>query len=192
MCSRYENHATPQMLIDRFGVDTMFGAPPIGEVRPTDEAVVILAGRSAALAHWGLPTRERGGALINARAESLARKPTFRPLLQRRCLIPATAYFEWRRVGDARLRNRITPTDGRPFGLAGLRDAEGRFVIVTCAPATGIAHIHDRMPVILSPEWEDPWLDPERPFAAVETALRPYPHELDAHEDPPRQPDLFG
>ena len=136
--------------------------------------------------------REGGGPLINARAESLDRKPTFRPLLQRRCLIPATAYFEWRRVGAARLRNRIAPMDGRPFGFAGLRDAEGRFVIITTTPAPAVAHIHDRMPAILSPEWEDAWLDPERPYATLEAALWPYPNDLDAEEEIPRQPDLFG
>ncbi len=203
MCSRYEFdvHARDLAsgdLFDRFGLSSMpFGDSPPGPlIRPTDRAMIIAGGdggrRRARMQEWGLSVSWDSKPLINARAETLEDKPTFRPLLRNRCLVPATAYFEWRREGCRRLKNRIAPEDNGLFAFAGLVDG-GRFTIITCAPGPAIAHVHDRMPVILARNGEAAWLDPGLPFVRVKPLLVPFP-AMAADEDAPpdRQPDLFG
>jgi len=108
--------------------------------------------------------------------------------------VPATAYFEWRKDGSRRLKNRISLAAGEPFAMAGLSDGE-RFTIVTCPPAATIAHIHNRMPVILAPDAEGLWLDPSKAFADVSVHLKTFGGALRAEEDSPPAPaqgDLFG
>ena len=81
------------------------------------------------------------------------------------------------------------------IAFAGLTDGE-RFTIITCPPVPEIAHIHDRMPVILAAAAEQQWMDPGLAFGQVSGALIPYPGEaLAAEEEPPAdkgQPDMFG
>lgn len=195
MCSRYELTANPHRLVERFDLSV---APPDlarAEIRPTDASLVITAdgGRRGLALSWGLASWD-GKPLINARAETLTEKKSFRPLLERRCLVPATAYFEWRHDGKRRLKNRVVPADGGIVSFAGLRD-DNRFVIVTCPAAPDIAGINDRMPVILNGDAEDSWLDPTISFEAVAWTLLPFGGALNAREDlppPPRQADLFG
>ncbi len=204
MCSRFEINARPRDLAGRFGLDAPPPAVNAADLRPTDQALVIdrlgddrgaSAGLRVRLLGWGLAVDWTSGPLINARAETLAEKPTFRPLLDARCLVPASAYFEWRKSGPARHKNRIQPAAGDIFAFAGLTDGE-RFTIVTCAPAPAIAHIHERMPVILDRRAEPRWIDPAQSFEDVAGLLVPYAvGELTADEEPPSaapQPDLFG
>ncbi len=192
MCSRYEIDTNPRDLARRFALDDPPPVPPAPELRPTNRALVIGGGRRAHLLVWGLPAPWNGKPLINARAETLARKKTFRPLLGNRCLVPATAYFEWRSEGRHKRRNRIAPADGGVMAFAGLTDGD-YFTIITCAPVPAIAHIHDRMPVILDAGAEAPWLDLALPFTAVSGLLVPYAGgRLAADEEPAPRPDLFG
>ncbi len=194
MCSRFEINARPRDLARRFGLATEPAGYAIGEVRPTNEVLTITGDGSRPMP-WGLKVDWDTKPLINARAETLTEKQTFRPLLENRCLVPAEAYFEWRKDGKARLKNRIHPAAGGIFAFAGLHDGE-RAVIVTCAPAPDIAHIHGRMPVILSQADEMRWCDPKLTFADVAALLHPTaPGALAADEDTPPQPkqrDLFG
>lgn len=198
MCSRYELRATPRRLVVRFDL----AAPPPAEwppeLRPTDRAVVIAAdrggGRRAALLRWGIAASWDTKPLINARAETLAERRTFRPLLANRCLVPATAYLEWRRADRLRLKNRIAPEGGEIVAFAGLIDGDA-FTIITCAPAPAIAYIHNRMPVILAVAAEAAWLDAALPFPAVAPLLIPYAERpLAAAEEPSGRgrPDPFG
>lgn len=195
MCSRYELNARARQIMERFDLAAVPPMPPAPELRPTDQALIVVAdagARRGELAQWGLrPDWDQGKPLINARAESLAERRTFRPLLASRCLVPASAYFEWRRHGGRRLKTRIGPAEGGVVAFAGLCDGD-TFTLVTCAPAPAIAHVHDRMPVILAPHAEAAWLDPARPFDAVAAHLAPYAAApLAADEETPRQPDLF-
>lgn len=177
MCSRFENNALPRDLQARF---RLAAPPPVAnapETRPTDLALCIGPKRLGALKAFGIPApwaQDRPAKpLINARAETLADKPTFRPYLNRRILVPATAWIEWRHDGKARHRNHIHLKSKELFSFAGLL-AKDHFAIVTCAPAPEIAHVHDRMPVVLDgPEAEGAWLDPARDFAAVAGLLVP-------------------
>ena len=190
MCSRFELTAGAGDISRRFSL----AAPPqlanASVSRPTDPALVI-APEGPRLLGWGLSVEWDSKPLINARAETLSRKKTFRPLLECRCLVPATAYFEWRKDGATRRKNRIGLADGMLFAFAGLFDGE-RFTIVTCPPAASIAHIHDRMPVLLPADAEARWLDPGVAFAGVSGLLVPYQAgRLRAWEEAP-PPDLFA
>lgn len=184
MCSRFEMAAPAADIARRFSLAAAPPLPNTPELRPTDLALVIQPEGSRLLG-WGLAVPWDAKPLINARAETLAQKPTFRPLLDTRCLVPATAYFEWRKAGKAKLKNRIALSEGGVFAFAGLTDGE-RFTIVTCLPAPAIAHIHERMPVILDRRAEAPWIDPGVPFAEVSGFLVPYQAEsLKAEEETP-------
>lgn len=186
MCARYELSASPRMIMERFALDAAPPVPNKQEMRPTDQALVI--GRDGAgLLRWGLEASWDGRPLINARAETLAEKATFRPLLENRCLVPMTAYFEWRQANGRKLKNRISVNNGDLAAFAGLTDGRA-FTIVTCAPAPAIAHVHDRMPVILDPADASAWADPNRRFAQVAPLLVPYAGGLTAAEDAPPAP----
>ena len=140
---------------------------------------------------WGLipawaPEPRTGYSTINARAETVAEKPTYRQAFRRRrCLIPADGFYEWQSIGKGKQPYGIAPADGAPFALAGLwerweRDGqvlESCTILVTQANAL-LAPLHDRMPVILDPADEARWLDPALTDpAALRPLLVPCPPE---------------
>lgn len=193
MCSRFELRSGACDFSARFGFAVPPGLPGRSEIRPTDKALVI-GPEGARLLHWGLSVEWDAKPLINARAETLAERPTFRRLLGRRVLIPAHAWWEWRPDGRRRVKTRLSLATEEVFALAGLVEGE-RFTLVTCAASGAVAPIHDRMPVLLAPEAEAAWLDPAQPFAAVAAWLRPHcgPFAVVAEDvSVPAQPDLFG
>jgi putative SOS response-associated peptidase YedK len=114
--------------------------------------------------------------LINARAETLAGRPAFRDALRRRrCVVFADGFYEWR----AKKPVYFTLADGAPFAFAGLwepgHDAAPSCVIVTCAPNALVRGVHDRMPVILTPDAIPLWLAPEElPPDVASSVLQPY------------------
>ncbi|MHC1707996.1 MAG: SOS response-associated peptidase [Bacteroidales bacterium] len=121
--------------------------------------------------------------LINARAETLVEKPSFKNALKsRRCIIPANAFYEWKREGGEKLPYRISLKDEELFAFAGLwekwKDPSGEvlqtFTIITTQPNEVVADIHDRMPVILEPESEKLWLDIQVPVSEALSFLKPY------------------
>ena len=191
MCSRYEIDIEWEEIVERFGLS---GRPEhfMGcEIRPTDPALIVKSGGVADLANWGIPAPWDDRPLINAREESLKNKPTFRPLLENRCLVPASAYFEWRREGGQRLKNRISLEEGEILAFAGLYSGDS-FSIVTCEPSPSIAHIHNRMPVILPNRAENDWCDNAIPFDDVRLWLKPFEANiLKYSERKPPQRDLF-
>ena len=191
MCARYEMSASPRMIMERFHLDAPPPVPNTDDIRPTDQALII-DGAGPRLMRWGLAVSWDRKPLINARAETLAEKATFRPLLETRCLVPMTAYLEWRTDDDGgKRRNRIAPA-AELAAFAGLSDGNA-FTIVTCAPAPAIEHIHDRMPVILDSDGAAAWLDGTRPFAEVRDVLHPYDGALMYEETVPErvQGELF-
>ncbi|MGC2855493.1 SOS response-associated peptidase [Novispirillum sp. DQ9] len=193
MCSRFALNSPPQRLLARFGLTVPPPFPNAGVMRPTDMALVVLPGRTAALRPWGLRVEWSPQPVINARAETLRSKPTFRRLLDHRVIVPADSYTEWRTVAGAKVPHHISRADGEIMALAGLLDGVGRFTLITCAPAESVAFIHDRMPAILpDAAAESAWLDAAVPFEEVAGALASYPHPLRVEEERPRQGDLFG
>lgn len=193
MCSCYTVSVKIDDLMARFGISDVDFQIPQQDLRPTNHAPVFWDDTLVAL-KWGIPAPWDGKPLINARAETLEQKQTFRPLLDKRCLVPATGYYEWRKDGSRKLKNFIGYEDQSLFAFAGLTDGTN-FTIVTCAPIPSIQHIHNRMPVILSGEGERAWLDAEAPFTSVASYLKPNESlALTAHETvPPPSPqgELF-
>ena len=137
---------------------------------------------------WGLVpawAKEVGAGLINARSETVNAKPSFRQAFrQRRCIVVASAFYEWQKVDGKKVPYYIRMADGAPMPFAGLweawRSPEGQ-VLETCAILTTaanatVAPIHDRMPVILHPDEFGLWLDREghevEPLARL---FAPYP-----------------
>lgn len=196
MCGRFEL-VNGQRIFARFQVSNaepaVLAIPNNADVRPTQQIWVVQADHVLSAMRWGLiPTWAKdpkiGNKMINARAEGIAEKPSFkRPLRSQRCLIPASAFFEWKGTPGAKVKYRIGRKDGELFGLAGLYDTwkspEGESVstctIITTTPNNLMAPIHNRMPVILQPDDEELWLNPDiTEIEALEPLLRPYPDEL--------------
>lgn len=147
---------------------------PVAALRATP------AGLAAFRPRWGFVPASAGmSALTNARAETLAIKPTFREAFRRRrCLVPATGFYEWEKRGRARLPWLFRVRDGAPFAFAALwentPDDEARVVVVTTAPNALMAPIHHRMPALLvTPEACRAWLDPRADEAALAALLAP-------------------
>lgn len=139
---------------------------PDYNVCPTDRIHVVTGDRRLVSMRWGLiapwyKKPGRGPLLINARAESIAEKPAFRQAVrERRCLVPASGFYEWTRQGEARLPWWIVRADGAPMAFAGVWQSWGRdhpvatVAIVTTAANAEMARLHDRMPVVLDPaDW---------------------------------------
>lgn len=144
------------------------GGTPIktGEIRPTDVTPVIANSRARHqrpfLMRWGFGGRD-SHVVINARSETALVRPMFRDaMLERRCLVPASYYFEWQAQEKRRIRHAMKP-DGPVMYMAGLYRLEpgeplAAFTILTQAADERIAHIHDRMPVLLPTAWAGEWL----------------------------------
>ena len=195
MCGRYSLIAEIGQLALRFEFDAHgMAQPPRYNVAPTQPVLAVRSGdpRHASYMRWGLvPSGTRstpsGPPLINARAETVAERPSFRSaLMRRRCLIPADGFYEWQRMGAARRPVRITLASGEPFAFAGLwdawRDPQGEVVesctIITTEANELLQPVHDRMPVILPEDLESLWLDEEmQDAAAFVSLLGPYPSE---------------
>ncbi len=175
MCGRYSLVCIDD-LGNRFRVyNPMIGARSRFNIAPGNEMPVIVRARGEngiAVMKWGLvPYRAMEIASaprpINARAESLAEKPMFRPLLaSRRCLVPASGFFEWKKEGKWKVPFWFRFPDEPLFSFAGLFDTwqepDGKhlstYTIITCRPNALVAKIHDRMPVVLSRKNEERWI----------------------------------
>jgi putative SOS response-associated peptidase YedK len=120
---------------------------------------------------------------INARSETLVDRPSFNESFQnRRCLIPADGFFEWKRSGRAKQAFYFQLADETPFAFAGIWDewGHGEAAITSCAIITTPANetvslLHDRMPAILTSESYDVWLDPNATTASLRQLLTPFP-----------------
>lgn len=193
MCGRYSLSCTAKDL------ESIFDLIPMGyreerryNIAPEQWVIVIRPEREwkrvVGAARWGLVPSwakdpEAGPKPINARAEGINEKPTFRGAFRHgRCLIPASGFFEWMKVGKAKQPFYIHPTTGKLFAFAGLYShwagADGELetcTIITTTPNAVMEPIHNRMPVILPPESWDAWLDPSTSTSAAIELLRPCP-----------------
>lgn len=192
MCGRYSFAIDDELIKERFGV-TVRSA--IYKARyncaPTQELAVISNDQPGELQffHWGLipfwaKDPSVGNRLINAKAETITEKPSFKNAFRRRrCLVPADGFYEWKRNGT-KIHYRIVLKNGAPFAMAGIWEqwdhGEGppvfSFSIITTAPNELMAPIHDRMPVILMPEEEQRWLSDTDETNLI-SLLKPYPAE---------------
>jgi putative SOS response-associated peptidase YedK len=170
--------------------------PPILDnldVRPSQQVLALTTDHELSLMKWGLvpswaKDEKVGYSTINARAEGIAEKASFkRPLRSQRVIIPASAFFEWQGEKGRKTKYRIARRDEDMFGFAGLYDIwtapSGEELksctIITTTPNIELQPIHNRMPVILLPEDEDEWLNPDLTEPQdILPYLKPYPDEL--------------
>jgi putative SOS response-associated peptidase YedK len=195
MCGRYTLITDLRKVAESFGVAPTLETQPRYNIAPTQNIVTILNDGSPHLdlMRWGLipawaKDESIGSRMINARAETLTEKPSFRGLLRsRRCLVVADGFYEWRAEGKGKTPMYITLQDGQPFAFAGLWDLwkspDGEPVqsctIITTEPNELMASIHTRMPAILRPKAYEDWLNPQlRDEQVLTHLLKPYPAEL--------------
>lgn len=195
MCGRFGSPYTSHDLAEAMAAEWRCDAPelPRYNVAPTQNAPVLLVHegmRVLDVFRWGLvPSWAKeisiGSKMINARAETVLEKPSYRTAFQRRrCLVPAGGFYEWRKTPAGKVPQWIHPVEGGPLTFAGLweswrpaKDAAPlhTFTILTTTPSADVAGIHDRMPVILDGAGRDAWLDAATPADDLAALLRPAP-----------------
>jgi len=202
MCSRYELHGTFEEIELRFDIPTqpknIKNSIELEEIRPTDKVPIITNENKLVYMQWGLNVDWNKSPIINARSETIDQKETFKAILNNRCVVPATAYFEWRKNGARKIKTRIYKQGEKIISFAGLF-LENEFTIITCQPSPSIAHIHNRMPVILDHADEAVWLSPGNQFNTVARLLKTKQNSSLKNKEvpqPPRRPnrqrDLFN
>jgi putative SOS response-associated peptidase YedK len=233
MCGRFTlTDPGPARIRARFGLDEPAALSeeeqPRYNIAPTDPVLAVRRSgdreRELGRLRWGLlpgrwAERRSGAPLINARAETLERQPAFaESFRERRCLIPADGFYEWRHDESGKTPFWISRDDGELFAFAGIwaalpeRDGAGELhscAIVTCEPNGLIRPLHDRMPVVLARGAEARWLEPDAGAEELASLLAPAPEDLlvlrevvdtvnDVREDGPHllerrqaQPQLF-
>ena len=194
MCGRFNQTASGEEIAEAFALDETQALAPRYNIAPTQPVPVVVvepasSRRVLVERKWGLVPRDALGkerGFINARAESAASKPAFsEAFAERRCLVPATGFYEWQQV-DARRRQPwlIRLASGAPFALAGLWEpppaalpgALPTFTILTTQPNDVTRTVHDRMPVIVAPASYARWLDPAlRAFEELRELMAPFP-----------------
>lgn len=186
MCSRYSLTSPHEAVRAYFAYGNEHPFPPRYNIAPTDPVAIVRPGgrfaRELVLVRWGLIpgwVKDPGAfsTLINARAETLAEKPSFRTALRhKRCIVPANGFFEWTGRRGAKRPHYVHRSDWRaetpddtlpPLAFAGLYEdwlgADGSEIdtmtIVTVPANKTVASLHDRMPALLQPEDFEAWLD---------------------------------
>lgn len=200
MCGRFVRSSSTNSIAAQFNAGQVsVELAPDYNIAPTRKIVIInnKGTRQLMECRWGfLPSWARGpsmGDIINARAETVASKPSFKnAFIKQRCLVVADGFYEWQKVKNKKTPVYIRLKSGRPFGFAGIYNpwtsADGE-TICTCCIITTTANellqpVHDRMPVIIPRDREDLWLDPdEQDRDILLSLLRPYPsEEMEMHK----------
>lgn len=212
MCGRYVRRSDKQKIAEWFQAHPEPAELPMPDadynIAPTTQQPIIRQSRETAeremvLARWGLVpffTTElkdiKGLSTINARAETITTAKTWRePMKKRRCLVPASAFYEWRPSVLPKQPYAFELQNGNVFAFAGLwdawRESQGHwlqsFAIVTTEANELMSRIHPRMPVILHQRDYDRWLDREETDRLPLDLLRPYEsEEMEVHEADPK------
>lgn len=205
MCGRFTLRSDPETLTETF---PGFTTPAVDEMSPRyniapSQGVAVVANNGenrVEFFQWGLvPSWAKdpkiGNRMINARAETLAEKPSFRtPYKRRRCLVLTDGFYEWKAEPGSKSKTPfyIRLRSEKPFAFAGLWEAWSPNIdddpllsctIITTSPNALMETIHRRMPVILEPDAYNLWLDPsDQPPKQLDGLLKPYPaDEMEAY-----------
>jgi putative SOS response-associated peptidase YedK len=195
MCGRYTLATPKERLAEEFGFEnSSVELPPSYNIAPTQGVAAVLeegGQRRLEVLRWGLippwaDDPQIGSRMINARSETASEKPSFRRAFrERRCLIPADGFYEWRRTNGAKQPYYIHMQDGRPFAFAGLweswsKGGEGEVrtcTILTTGANAIVGEIHERMPVIVAPDAYEIWLDSASEKDELRGLLAPFSEE---------------
>jgi len=197
MCGRYAVFAGKEKILETFGVtsddDSLF--EPNFNVAPGSTMPVVLLGKARVKRigplRWGLIPSwaddiSIGYSMINARSETLMEKPSFKkPFQRQRCIIPASGFYEWQKLGKLKIPYYIRTLDQEVMGFAGLFDKwekDGQsiysFTIITTESNDLLHPLHERMPVILKKSTYEDWLDPlYDDYIRLNSLLVAYPTE---------------
>ena len=176
MCGRFNLIATKAQIMEHFALQRLPDYQPDYNIPPGQKITAVVrlddGSNKAVNLHWGLipswsKDRKISSHLINARAETLTEKPSFRNAYQhRRCLIPATGFFEWQTTETGKQPYHIHQPEFALFAFAGLwehwehqQETVYSCTIITTGASEKIAPVHDRMPVIITPDFYARWLD---------------------------------
>ena len=178
MCGRFTSSASPEELMRKFDVTILQNLRPKWNVAPSQQALVIARyglQNEAVMAQWGLPPASaKHSFLINARAETVTEKPTFRDAFyHRRCLVVASGWYEW---SAPKTPWHFQLCDGGAIAFGGLLfgpPEQQRFVIMTTRAEAGFAAIHHRAPLVLASNDFDAWVGSD--VSAAVALLRPTP-----------------
>ncbi len=200
MCGRFIRTSSRDALAIEFGITDFVNVDftPRYNVAPSQSVEAIIADGDAlrlAPMRWGYTasasTDAKRPAPINARAETVHALPLFRDAFrQRRCLVVADGFYEWRNETTGKTPYFIRLRSGHPFGFAGIWSTiptdVGRWIatcaILTCAPNELMATIHSRMPVIVPADARERWLDPASDVPVLRALLKPFPaDQMDAY-----------
>ncbi len=189
MCGRYTITTAAKEIGWLFDVEVPEPYQPRFNAAPSQLLPVIsnVRQKKISLFNWGIVpywAKDKGGTqmLINARAETVAEKPTFKNAFRkRRCLVIADGYYEWKKESKGKVPYRILLKNEKPFAFAGIweksDDEEPSFVIITVKAAPSIAEIHDRMPGILDEAAREFWLSDSEDYEGLTDILRHQPDE---------------
>ena len=161
-----------------------------GDVRPTDMAVVLMGMKEVRTEQmqWGFTQQYQEGLLINARAETVLSKPSFRDSMRHcRCVIPAAGFYEWNKAKE---QVSFSMPQSKILYMAGIWQPtakEKQFTILTTSPNDSVSPVHDRMPLVLTSEEIIPWI---QSFDAAEKLLTKTPPFLE-HKQEYEQLSLF-
>ena len=194
MCGRYSLNKSKIELEERFQAEMLPDFKPRYNIAPTQLVPVITSQspKGFSFFYWGItpdfgknkPVAQK---LINARAESVNDKVSFKSSFEkRRCLIPADGFYEWKKLGKkTKIPYRFTLREDELFAFAGIwedyetvsGEIQHTFLIMTTSPNEIVSEIHDRMPVILNRQMEKKWLDNYTSESELLSMLQPYPSD---------------
>jgi putative SOS response-associated peptidase YedK len=194
VCNRYRLTHSKQYLAERFQAWDEIEDSPRYNIAPTQPVLTVRKeqgkkSRKFTTMRWGLipswaTDMKIGNQTLNARSETVTTAPSFREsILTKRCLIPADGFYEWRPMGSVKQPYCFEVGEGDLFALAGLWDQwkspDDEIIesctILTTTPNSLVADMHDRMPVIVTPDKYEVWLDPDvTDFDAIRDILKPY------------------
>jgi len=197
MCGRFSQSKSAETIAQVFQVNNVPPLTPRYNIAPTQQIQTILQNaeqsqREFQMLHWGLipswaKDPKMGARMINARAETVTEKPSFRAAFkQRRCLILADGFYEWQQQEKKKQPFYFRMNDEHPFAFAGLwehwKSGDGEVInsctILTTEPNDLMRPVHNRMPVIIDPKDYDLWLDTEvKKPELLQPLLHPYSAE---------------
>lgn len=193
MCGRFVLLTDLSVVIEAFGIEETASRYRTGNsITPGQQIATVIRDDKNRLVdtRWGLvPSWSKdpsiGNRMFNARAETVADKPSFRSAFhKRRCLIIADGFYEWQKIGAAKKPLYFSLKSARPFGFAGLYETwtspDGEPIrtctIITTQPNDLVRSVHDRMPVIVPKDKERQWIDPlNHDREMLLSLLKPYP-----------------